>query len=130
MNEQPLPLPTESELRILEILWDRGASTAREVHEIVNRTHPTVPTTVLKHLQIMAEKGSVLVDRSRRPQTYRPAQPRDRTQRHLVGDLLERAFGGEPGPLVLQALAARSATARERQAIREMLDRMEQEDDR
>lgn len=128
MNDPTPPLPTESELRILEILWDHGPSTAREVHEIANRAHPTVPTTVLKHLQIMAEKGTVLVDKSRRPQTYRPARPRQQTQRHLVGDLLERAFRGESGPLVLQALAARRATPEERQAIRDMLDRMEKED--
>lgn len=126
--ENTKSLPTQSELRILEVLWDRGASTVREVHETLIRSRRIGHTTVLKLLQIMAEKGSVVVDRSTRPQTYRAAEPRGRTQRHLVGDLLERAFGGSPGPLVLQALSAAAATPEERRQIREMLDRLERED--
>jgi predicted transcriptional regulator len=128
MVRKSSPLPTEGELRILEVLWDRGACTVREVHEIVNRSRRTGHTTVLKLMQIMAEKGSVIVDRSTRPQTYRAAEPQGKIQRNLVGDLLDRAFSGSPGPLVLQALSAKRATPEERRQIREMLDRLETED--
>ncbi len=125
---KPKSLPTDSELRILEVLWDRGRGTVREVHEILNARRRTGLTTVLKLMQIMVEKGSVLVDRSTRPQTYRVAEAQGQTQRHLVGDLLERAFAGSPGPLVLHALSTKSATPAERRQIREMLDRLEAED--
>ena len=127
MTKKPKPLPTDSELRILEVLWDRGACTVREVHEALSRSRRTGHTTVLKLMQIMAEKGSVVVDRSTRPQTYRAAEPRSRTQRSLVSDLLERAFSGSPGPLVLQALSAKRATPEELRQIRELLDRIEED---
>ena len=128
MPRKPRSLPTDSELRILEVLWERGASTVREVHEILNRVRPTGPTTVLKHMQIMAEKGSLIVDRSTRPQIYRAAEAQKHTQQNLVGDLLERAFSGAPGPLVVQALSTKRATTEELRQIRELLDRLEKED--
>jgi predicted transcriptional regulator len=127
MAKKPNPLPTESELRILEVLWEHGACTVREVHEALSRSRRTGHTTVLKLMQIMTEKGSVIVDRSTRPQTYRATEPQSRTQRHLVGDLLDRAFSGSPGPLVLQALSAKRATPDELRQIRELLDRIEKE---
>ena len=125
MTKDRRALPTESELRILEVLWERGASTVREVHEILNASRRTGLTTVLKLMQIMEEKGTLLVDRSTRPQTYRAAVSQGKTQRHLVGDLLDRAFAGSPGPLVLQALSAKRATPEELRQIRELLDRLE-----
>ena len=127
MKKAELALPTESELRILEVLWERGPSTVREVHEILTAARRTGLTTVLKLMQIMEEKGSLVVDRSTRPQTYRAADSQGMTQRHLVGDLLDRAFAGAPGPLVLQALSAKRATPDELRQIREMLDRLERE---
>lgn len=127
MARKRKPLPTDSELRILEVLWDCGPCTVREVHDVLKRTRRTGHTTVLKFMQIMEEKGLVVVDRSARPQIYRSAEPRSRTQRDLVGDLLDRAFSGSPGPLVLQALSAKRATPDELRQIRELLDRIERE---
>jgi predicted transcriptional regulator len=127
MTRKSKPLPTESELRILEVLWERGACTVREVHETLSLSRRTGHTTVLKLMQIMTEKGLVIVDRSTRPQTYTAADPQTKTQGNLVGDLLDRAFSGEPGPLVLQALSAKRATPEELRQIRELLDRIEKE---
>lgn len=121
-------LPTESELRILEVLWSQGPSTVREVHRVLSEAREIGHTTVLKLMQIMAEKGSVIVDRTTRPQIFRAAAPMGQTQSQLVTDLLDRAFAGASGPLVLQALSAKRASAEERAKIREMLDRMEEED--
>ncbi len=117
--------PTDGELEILRVIWSRGPSTVREVFRVLAEVRETGYTTVLKLMQIMAEKGTLQVDRSVRPQVYSPAESRKDTQRKLVADLLERAFGGAPGNLVLQALSASEASSEERQRIREMLDNME-----
>ena len=117
--------PTDAELAILRVLWTRGPSTVREVFREVSRNREIGYTTVLKLMQIMMDKGSVERDESVRPQVYQTVRSETQTQRQLIGDLLERAFRGSPGNLVLQALSARKTTAQEREQIRQLLDQLE-----
>ena len=116
------PRPTPAELEILRVLWSRGPSTVREVQEALGPERGAGYTTVLKLMQIMAEKG--LVDRDERDRThvYRARLSEEQTQRQLVRDLLDRAFGGSATKLVMQALAARRASADELREIRRMID--------
>jgi BlaI family transcriptional regulator, penicillinase repressor len=125
MPENELPRPTDGELEILKVLWRRGASTVREVFEALFETRGTGYTTVLKLMQIMADKGLVVRDESERAHRYEAAAPEEETQRRLVGDLLRKAFDGSARKLVLQALSAERATAEELTEIRKMLDEME-----
>lgn len=128
MNEpRQVPRPTDAELAILSVLWERGASTVRDVHDELSRTQATGYTTVLKLLQIMTEKGLVVRDESQRAHIYEARYSEQRTQRQLLGDLLDRAFGGSPAKLVMQALSGRKTSAEELSAIRELLDRLEGE---
>ncbi len=120
----PPPRPTDAELEILRVLWDRGEATVREVQETVERRRSAGYTTVLKLLQIMTEKGLVERDESERAHVYRARRQRHETEKQLVGDLLERAFGGSSSRLVLQALASRTASPEEIAEIREFLDRV------
>jgi len=117
-----LPRPTDAELGILRVLWDRGPSTVRQVQEVLERARPTRYTTVLKLLQIMTEKGLVLRDVSERTHVYRARLSTEQTQRQLVRDLLERAFDGSAAQLVMQALATRPASPEEVDEIRRLLD--------
>ncbi len=119
------PRPTDGELEILTVLWNRGRSTVREVHEAVSRRKPTQYTTVLKLLQIMTGKGLVDRDENCRPQIYRARQSREQTQRQLLRDLLDRAFGVSVRTMVLQALATKKSSAEELEAIEKFLDRLE-----
>ena len=109
----PAPRPTDAELAILRVLWERGPSTVRQVHEVlVARVGTTAYTTALKLLQIMTEKGLVRRDETDRTHIYQPRLTEEQTQRQLVRDLLDRAFGGSASKLVMQALAAKRATRR------------------
>ena len=119
--------PTDAELAILRVIWGMGPSTVREVHEQLSNEQDTGYTTVLKLMQIMTEKGLLDRDSSVRPQVFAPARSQRQTQQHLLRDLLDRAFGGSPGDLVLQALSSRKSTAEERREIRELLDRLEED---
>jgi len=121
------PRPTPAELEILRVLWDRGPSLVRDVQEVLNGERPTGYTTVLKLLQIMTDKGLVVRDESQRAHVYSTRFSEQRTQRQLLGDLIDRAFGGSPAKLVMQALTATTATADELTAIRLLLDQMEGE---
>ena len=125
MAERVPPRPTDSELSILRVLWERGPSTVRDVHEQLNRNAPTGYTTVLKLLQIMTEKGLVVRDEANRAHIYESRYGEQKTQRQLLSDLADRAFGGSAAKLVMQALSGRKATSEELGAIRELLDRME-----
>ena len=116
------PRPTDAELAILRILWDRGASTVRQVHEVLGRTRPAAYTTALKMLQIMTEKGLVRRDDTDRTHVYQARQTQEHTQRQLVRDLLDRAFGGSASQLVLQALAMRRASPEELEEIRKLIE--------
>ena len=120
------PRPTNAELEILTVLWARGNSTVREIHEIVVERKPTQYTTVLKLLQIMAEKGLVLRDETQRAHLYRARRPREWTQRQLAGDLMQRAFEGSTTSLMLGALAAGKTSKQELAEMRRMLDEYEE----
>jgi predicted transcriptional regulator len=117
--------PTEAELAILRVLWRRGPSTVKEVHEAL--ASPTGYTTTLKLLQIMADKGLVLRDESQRAHLYRARLAEEQTEGQLVGDLLDRVFDGSASRLVQRALASRPASADELAEIRRLLDRLEGE---
>ena len=117
--------PKEGELGILRVLWEGGPRSVRDVQKILNEARPTGYTTVLKLLQIMTEKGLVERDETRRPQIYRARYSQETTQRQLVRDLLDRAFGGSVRTMVLQALATRKSSAEELQAMERLLDRFE-----
>lgn len=117
-----IPKPTEAELAILGVLWDRGTATVREVHDTLSRTQDTGYTTVLKFLQIMHEKGLVTRDTSQRSHVYAPAVAREAIQTNLVSELLDKAFEGSAQNLILRALAARPSTPEELDAIRAMID--------
>lgn len=128
MKKSGIPRPTEAELAILSILWQRGPSTVRDVHEILNRKENTGYTTALKLLQVMHAKGLVARDDSQRAHVYKPAMSKDYTQTQFVTDLVQRVFDGSPSELVLHALGnSRRATADELAQIRAMLDQMEDE---
>ncbi|OFW11123.1 MAG: transcriptional regulator [Acidobacteria bacterium RIFCSPLOWO2_02_FULL_67_36] len=118
---RPLPRPTDAELAILRVLWDRGPSTVRHVHEALAGSRETGYTTTLKLMQIMAEKGLVTRDESSRTHVYDARVSRDVTQRQLVSDLLDRAFGGSAAALVLQALSAQPASSRELAEIQRLI---------
>jgi len=121
------PRPTQSELEILSVLWDAGPSTVREVLQTLEARRPTGYTTVLKLLQIMTEKGLVRRDERERAHRYAPRLPRERTEQQIVGDLLDRAFGGSSSRLVMRALSSRKATPEELDRIRALLDEIEGE---
>jgi predicted transcriptional regulator len=125
MGKPDLPRPTAAELEILRVLWSLGPATVREVHEQLNRTKPAGYTTVLKLMQIMAEKGLVARNEQQRAHVYQAACRQEDTQRQLVGDLVERAFGGSATQLVMQALAAKRASPEELAEIRRILDEFE-----
>ena len=117
--------PTKLELAILKVLWEAGPRSVREIQGILNESKPTGYTTVLKMLQIMTEKGLVERDETVRPQIYRAKYSQEQTQRHLVSDLLQRAFGGSVKALVMHALATKKSSAEELKAIEKLLDRFE-----
>lgn len=117
-----LPKPTEAELEILGVLWRLGPSSVRAVHEaLVDRG--TRPTTTLKLMQIMTEKGLIQRDGSTRPQRFRTREPAERTRRRLLGALIDQAFGGSAAALVQQALSQGDIDPSEREAIRRLLGR-------
>jgi predicted transcriptional regulator len=120
------PRPTDAELDILAVLWDRGPSTVRDVHETLVRRKPTQYTTVLKMMQIMAEKGLVERNEDQRAHVYEASKPREWTQRQLAGDLLQRAFAGSARGLMLGALSAKKATKAELAELRRLLDEYEE----
>ncbi|MEA2236869.1 MAG: hypothetical protein QOC81_1593 [Thermoanaerobaculia bacterium] len=127
MTDRQPPRPTDSELAILGVLWERGPSTVRDVHDALNKDGATGYTTVLKILQIMTEKGLVVRDETERAHVYESRYGEQKTQRQLLADLAERAFGGSATKLVMQALSGRKASASELTAIRELLDTLEGE---
>ena len=125
MSRTP-PLPTEGELRLLRVLWARGPSTVREVYAQLGTESEVGYTTVLKLLQIMHGKGLVIRDESSRTHIYAAALPSETTQRQMVADLVERAFGGSAHRLVMQALAPQVASREELEQIRELLAQLEE----
>lgn len=118
------PMPTDAELAILRVLWQQGPSTVREVQAGLDRA-PDSYTTVLKQLQIMHEKGLVTRDESSRAHVYHPAVAQEDTQRRLVDDLMDRAFGGSARQLVMRALSSEQVSTEELDEIRKLLDRFD-----
>jgi BlaI family transcriptional regulator, penicillinase repressor len=120
------PIPTDAELRILRVLWERGGSTVREVLDELPGDRNVGYTTVLKLLQIMHEKGLVARDERARTHVYTARVAEQRTERRLVSDLIDRAFSGSAATLVMRALADRAATPEELAEIRRLIDRLEE----
>ena len=120
--------PTDAELDILRVLWARGPSTVRQVYDVLSAKRDFAYTTTLKLLQLMTEKGVAVREEDGRVHLYRAALAQEETQRHLVRDLLDRAFGGSPSQLVMQALAASPASADELKEIRRLLKEYEEKD--
>jgi predicted transcriptional regulator len=121
-----LPKPTPSETEILNVLWDLGPSTVRQVHDVLDAQHKTGYTTVLKLMQIMTDKGLVRrEDGDGRAHIYTPTLERDLAQRQMVRDLVDRILGGSATHLVLQALEERPASDEELEEIRQLIDKRE-----
>ena len=120
------PKPTQAEIEILSVLWERGAATVREVHNELVKQRDVGYTTVLKLMQLMTEKGLVVRDESQRSHVYKARQKAETTQRALVKDMIAKVFCGSTEKLVMQALSARKATSEELNQIRKMLDELEE----
>jgi BlaI family transcriptional regulator, penicillinase repressor len=118
----PVMRPTEAEMAILGVLWERGPSTVRQVHAVLEPERGTGYTTVLKLLQIMFDKGIVSRDERRRSHVYEAAVERDEIQRTLVEELADRAFGGSTASLVMQALSGERTSREEIDRVRAWLD--------
>ena len=125
MARPTLPRPTDAELAILRVLWDRGPSTVREVCQQLNRSRPTGYTTALKLMQIMHEKGHLLRDERVQTHIYSARQCESQTENLLVRDLLNRAFNGSARRLILGALSAKKVSPEELREIRKILDKLE-----
>ncbi len=121
MTTEP-PRPTNAELEILTVLWSIGPATVRQVYNVISRRRPAQYSTVLKFMQIMAEKGLVSRDEKQRAHVYKAARPREWTQQQLAGDLMERAFSGSAKALLVGALSARKATQAELAELHRLLD--------
>ena len=117
--------PTRAELAILRTLWREGPLSVRDVQRILDRDRPTGYTTVLKTMQIMADKGLVDRDDAVRPQIYRARYSQDRTQKQLLADLIQRVYGGSVRTLVLHAIGTRKPTSEELEAIEKLLERFD-----
>jgi BlaI family penicillinase repressor len=117
--------PTKAELAILRVLWTEGPLSVRDVQAILDRSKPTGYTTVLKIMQIMADKGLVDRDDTVRPQIYRARYSEDRTQKQLLTDLIKRVYGGSVKALVLHAIGTQKPSAEDLEKITKLLDRFE-----
>lgn len=122
---EPLPQPTPTELSILRVLWQRGSATVREVYEDLNQDREMGYTTVLKLLQIMTEKGTVVRNEMGRAHVYQATQPQSTAQTRMVGDLVNKMFNGSAQQLVMHALNSHKASPQEMAEIRRLLDEME-----
>lgn len=123
-NPRPdAPMPTAAEADILAVLWRLGPATVREVHEALEKDCDY--NTTLAQMRLMSEKGLLLRSERFRSHVYEPAAPKDDLQMQIVGDLLQRVFGGSPKGLIMSALGAKPTTAKERAEIRRMLDKLD-----
>jgi BlaI family penicillinase repressor len=122
--------PTHAELEILTVLWSIGPATVRDVYNVISRRRPAQYSTILKFMQIMAEKELARVDQTQRAHVYQAAKPREWTQRQLAGDLLQRVFSGSAKALFVGALSARRASKKELAEIRKLLDEYQLDEDR
>ena len=120
--------PTKLELSILNVLWQKGPATVREIHAIVDESKPTAINTVLRMLQIMTEKNLVTRDDTVRPQIYRARYSQQQTQTHLVKDLIQRAFDGSVKEMVMRALSTRRLSPKTLKAMEKLLEEFEGDD--
>ena len=125
-----LPAPTEAEMEILRVIWNRGSSTVREVFEDISQGKPVVYTTVLKQMQVMLQKGLLRRSERFRSHVYESAAERSSVQRLLAGNVMQQAFGGSARSLLQSALAGRKVDARELAEIRQLLDEYEKRGDK
>ena len=127
MSDQPTAKPTASELEILQILWNRGPSTVRDVHLVLtlNQQKPIGYTSVLKLMQIMTAKGTVRRNEEQRAHVYEAVQPAEKTKRQLAADVLHRVFDGSASELMMHALSGRKGSKEEIEELRRMLDEYE-----
>jgi BlaI family transcriptional regulator, penicillinase repressor len=119
--------PTESELEILQVLWEKGQASVRDVHEELLKTKEAGYTTTLKLMQIMHEKGLVKRDDSIKTHIYQAAVSKEKTQKHLLGKMIDTLFGGSPTQLVMQALGNHKASDSELEEIQRMLDNLKKQ---
>ncbi|HYF30589.1 MAG TPA: BlaI/MecI/CopY family transcriptional regulator [Chitinophagaceae bacterium] len=119
--------PTESELEILQVLWEKGTASVRDVHEELARTKEVGYTTTLKLMQIMYEKGLVKRDATFKTHIYEPLVSRDKTQKHLLNKMIDTLFGGSPTQLVLQALGNHKASPQELEEIQQLLNNLKKQ---
>lgn len=119
--------PTESELEILQVLWERGSATVRDVHEDLMQSKDVGYTTTLKLMQIMFEKGLVTRDDSSKTHIYQPAVSRERTQKHMVGKMIDTLFSGSSAQLVMQALGNHKSSQQELEEIQRILDNLKKQ---
>ena len=123
--KQPPQKPTASELEILRVLWARGPSTVREVHEALSEKKSLGYTTVLKLLQIMTVKKTVRRNETQRAHVYEAGLPAEQTKQQIAGDMLQRVFEGSASQLMMHALAGRKASPGEISELRRLLDEYE-----
>jgi len=123
MPKKPTIEPTRAELEILQLVWEHGPSTVRQIHDELSRRRKTGYTTTLKLMQIMAQKGLVSRDESQKTHVYRAAIAKANTERRLVRDVLDRVFGGSAERLVMRALEEKDIAPDELARIQELLDR-------
>ncbi len=125
MTQHDTSRPTDAELAILQVLWNQGPCTVRDVHEVLGHTRKTGYTTTLKLMQIMAEKGLVTRDASRRTHVYQAKTSQDQTQQQLISSLVDRAFEGSAKRLIMQALSTKKTSPEELEEIRQLLDSLD-----
>jgi BlaI family transcriptional regulator, penicillinase repressor len=126
---RPVPKPTDAELEVLRVIWEHGPSTVRQIHDILEQHKSRGYTTILKTLQIMTDKGLVVRDDSNRSHVYQTKLTELATQRQLIRDLMDRAFGGSAAKLMLQVLGMKAATPQELDELQGLLNRRRQQDD-
>ena len=117
--------PTDAELQILRVLWDRGPSPVRVIHEVMSKNKETNYSTTVKMLSVMLDKELVKRDESVRPHIYRTVKKQETTQKGMMRDLMDRVYGGSPGRMVIQALSSKKASQEELDEIRKLLDRLQ-----
>jgi BlaI family penicillinase repressor len=119
--------PTESELEILQVLWSRETASVRDVHEELAKSKDVGYTTTLKLMQIMHEKGIVKRDDSFKTHIYQAAVSKEKTQKHLLGKMINTLFGGSPTELIIQALGNHKASPQELEEIQQLLDNLKKQ---
>jgi predicted transcriptional regulator len=125
MARKALSRPTDVELAILRVLWDRGPRAVRDVHNALREQRETGYSTTLKMMQVMFDKGLLRRDESRRPQVYAPAIPEAQTQKQIVDEVVEKVFGGSARKLVMRAVQSENVTSEELAEIRKLLKQLE-----